>query len=84
MNALETEYHRLYCAPEGLVRALVLDSRRFLPRSPGCSRNPVPAPASAARYQEPRSFLWDVMNDPSTELRLRIEAAKALLPYVER
>lgn len=52
--------------------------------APAPASAPAPTPASAARYQEPRSFLLDVMNDPSIELRLRIEAAKALLPYVER
>jgi len=33
--------------------------------------------------QDPRRFLLEVMNDPAVELRLRIEAAKALLPGVE-
>jgi hypothetical protein len=32
---------------------------------------------------DPRRFLLQVMNDPATELHLRIEAAKALLPYFE-
>ncbi|HEY8907435.1 MAG TPA: hypothetical protein VIM63_15515 [Rhodoferax sp.] len=32
---------------------------------------------------DPRRFLLAVMNDPATELSLRIEAAKALLPYCE-
>jgi hypothetical protein len=32
---------------------------------------------------DPKGFLLSVMNDPSIELHLRIEAAKALLPYVE-
>jgi hypothetical protein len=35
-----------------------------------------PAPAN----DDPRRFLLQVMNDPSVDLRLRIEAAKALLP----
>lgn len=30
---------------------------------------------------DPKRFLLDVMNDATVELRLRIEAAKALLPY---
>ncbi|HSV82470.1 MAG TPA: hypothetical protein VLK85_25030 [Ramlibacter sp.] len=33
--------------------------------------------------QDPRRFLLEVMNDPAVELRLRIEAAKALLPGFE-
>ena len=32
---------------------------------------------------DPKRFLLAVMNDPATELSLRIEAAKALLPYYE-
>lgn len=38
-----------------------------------------PAPAPAADGQDPRSFLLAVMNDRAVDLRLRIEAAKALL-----
>ncbi|MDI1243992.1 MAG: hypothetical protein PSV24_01155 [Rhodoferax sp.] len=34
--------------------------------------------------QDPKRFLLAVMNDPANELHLRIEAAKALLPYFER
>jgi hypothetical protein len=43
-------------------------------------------PASAAEpgaSQDPRRFLLGVMNDPAVDLHLRIEAAKALLPYAE-
>lgn len=36
--------------------------------------------ASAERYEDPRQFLRDVMNDRSVSLALRIEAAKALIP----
>ena len=32
---------------------------------------------------DPKRFLLEVMNDRSVELQLRIEAAKALLPYFE-
>jgi hypothetical protein len=39
--------------------------------------------ATAANRLEPRGFLLWIMNDPAIELHLRIEAAKALLPYVE-
>lgn len=39
---------------------------------------PAPSPNDSA----PKRFLLSVMSDPTTELRLRIEAAKALLPYV--
>lgn len=34
--------------------------------------------------QDPKRFLLAVMNDPATDMALRIEAAKALLPYFER
>lgn len=40
--------------------------------------------AQAYDGQDPKRFLLAVMNDPATELHLRIEAAKALLPYFER
>jgi hypothetical protein len=39
------------------------------------------APASGSL--DPRRFLLEVMNDPAVDLRLRIEAAKALLPFFE-
>lgn len=45
---------------------------------------PAPAAAAAAAQQDPRRFLLEVMNDPAVDLRLRIDAAKALLPYAER
>jgi hypothetical protein len=40
-------------------------------------------PAAAANSADPRRFLLEVMNDGTIELHLRIEAAKALLPYFE-
>ena len=36
--------------------------------------------ASAGQGLDPKQFLLAVMHDPAVELRLRIEAAKALLP----
>jgi hypothetical protein len=45
---------------------------------------PVPARSEpAANGADPRRFLLDIMNDPAIELHLRIEAAKALLPYFD-
>jgi hypothetical protein len=41
------------------------------------------APSSHENRLEPKEFLLGVMNDKGTELHLRIEAAKALLPYFE-
>lgn len=43
----------------------------------------VDAPAAGPGGLDPRRFLLDVMNDQAVELHLRIEAAKALLPYTE-
>lgn len=40
-----------------------------------------PHPVAPGPYQDPKRFLLDVMNDASVALALRIEAAKALLPY---
>lgn len=40
-----------------------------------------PAPVGACT--DPRRFLLDVMNDPTVALALRIEAAKALLPFAD-
>ena len=41
----------------------------------------VKASVSQGNRLDPKVFLLDVMNDKSIELHLRIEAAKALLPY---
>jgi hypothetical protein len=40
-----------------------------------------PHPGALGPYQDPKHFLLDVMNDARVALALRIEAAKALLPY---
>jgi hypothetical protein len=39
------------------------------------------APASQGKSLNPKQFLHDVMSDPAIAMSLRIEAAKALLPY---
>lgn len=41
----------------------------------------VASASPAHNSQDPKHFLRDVMNDPAVALPLRIEAAKALLPY---
>ena len=41
------------------------------------------APGALVDRADPKSFLLNIMNDPTIELHLRIEAAKALLPYFE-
>lgn len=44
----------------------------------------VQSSASPGDSADPKGFLLGVMNDKAVELHLRIEAAKALLPYCER
>lgn len=67
--------------PADLVRAL----ERLAPAASAAGQpSPQTAPAAArAGPQDPRSFLLATMNDGAVELKLRIEAAKALLPYFE-
>ena len=43
----------------------------------------VPAPAAPGSSLDPKGFLLSVMHDQTVALPLRIEAAKALLPYFE-
>ena len=53
---------------------------RLMPASmPGVAQ----APGALVDRADPKSFLLNIMNDPTIELHLRIEAAKALLPYFE-
>jgi phage terminase small subunit len=51
---------------------------------PGAGRKPKPPPilALAATYDDPEKFLRAVMNDSGTDAKLRVDAAKALMPYV--
>jgi hypothetical protein len=61
--------------PENLRRAL----ERLGPAvTPASTRSEPPANSA-----DPRRFLLGIMNDPAIELHLRIEAAKALLPYFD-
>ncbi len=67
--------------PDEFERAL-----RQLSAAPLGVAVPVPAvdaPTPAGTWADPKRFLLDVMNDPSVAPGLRIEAAKALLPYFE-
>jgi hypothetical protein len=52
------------------------------PRSPGVSS--AGATASSTETLDPKRFLLGVMADPGADLRWRIEAARALLPYFEK
>ncbi|MGE5866595.1 MAG: hypothetical protein ACM32J_16085 [Rhizobacter sp.] len=42
---------------------------------------PAPRPAEMAEGLDPHAFLLQVMNNPTVDMALRIEAARALLPY---
>ena len=51
-------------------------------RSSGVAHTQLPLQAATKHIEsDPKQFLISVMNDASIELRLRIEAAKALLPF---
>lgn len=45
--------------------------------------NPPALPAAPTAHLAPKQFLLQIMNDDSVALALRIEAAKALLPYFD-
>jgi phage terminase small subunit len=38
----------------------------------------------SANYDDPKAFLKAVMNDPGTEAKLRVDAAKALMPFIHQ
>jgi hypothetical protein len=62
------------------------DLQRAMQRASEPVASPRPEPAAAAPAEaslDPRRFLLETMNDRAVELHLRIEAAKALLPYFE-
>ena len=63
--------------PAALAAALA----RLRPAAP--SDRP-PEPVAAGPQLTPKAFLLAVMQDPTVALDLRIEAAKALLPYFQR
>jgi hypothetical protein len=64
--------------------AVTYDSRSALISGTGDKKVRQDAPPRTAHEgTDPKRFLLAVMNDPAIELSLRIEAAKALLPYDE-
>ena len=73
--------------PADLQRALARLAAQQLPERSSEADRPArpldPSSAAAGPHPDPRSFLLAVMNDPAIDLRLRIEAAKALLPCFE-
>lgn len=56
---------------------------RQLGPAPAAPARPVHFAGQTAAALDPERFLLDVMNNDSLDLALRIEAAKALLPYFE-
>ena len=60
-----------------------LDARVIATR-PNAIDIPPALPATAIAHLAPKQFLLRVMNDDGVALALRIEAAKALLPYFDR
>jgi hypothetical protein len=50
---------------------------------PAAARLPTSPAGDTGAGLGPKQFLLEVMNDPSRDLHLRIEAARALLPYFE-
>lgn len=72
---------RLACTPAADV-ARVLAASEPTPPAPASTSTPAPspsAPAPLAETLEVRQFLLGVMRDPNADLRLRVDAAKALL-----
>lgn len=67
--------------PEDLPRAMERLRAALEPTGGGDAIATRAATAGGAR--DPRSFLLEVMNDQAIALQLRIEAAKALLPWSE-
>jgi phage terminase small subunit len=51
---------------------------------PGAGRKPKEPEilALAATYDDPERFLRAVMNDSATDAKIRVDAAKALMPYI--
>lgn len=70
-------------SPPAFAAALVQLDVRTSASPPGAIELPPSLPAPPTGKLSPRQFLLQIMNDDSVALALRIEAAKALLPYVE-
>jgi len=80
-------------APDGRVRAMVLELARPADWSVlsavwqgvqadlAVSTPTLLRASSTEKSAEPKQFLLAVMTDPGVAMQLRIEAAKALLPY---
>ncbi len=68
------------------VRALTLLQPVAQPADDGgdTAKPPVSTLSLQGPFADPKQFLLALMNDPSASPQLRIEAAKALLPYFEK
>lgn len=54
---------------------------------PGAGRKPKPIPVIAVKVEldsDPKKFLQSVMNDELADPRIRMDAAKALLPFMHQ
>jgi phage terminase small subunit len=54
---------------------------------PGAGRKPVPPVLNASTAlltSDPKAFLTAVMNDVETDMKVRTDAAKALMPFVHQ
>ena len=67
-------------APAEFELALQRLSLAAVPAAPRLESNPA---GKADASLDPKRFLLDVMNNASLDLALRVEAAKALLPYFD-
>lgn len=74
---------RLQCIKPALFQAVLDRIGPVVERTPGNTGSPsaVASASIAHNSRDPKHFLREVMNDPAIALALRIEAAKALLPY---
>jgi len=53
----------------------------------GAGRKPKPpnlSTSTALLTKDPRDFLTAVMNDPATDMKIRADAAKALMPFTHK
>lgn len=71
--------------PDAFERVLgILQPAEAAAAKPSDAAPGAPALQGQPRHDEPVSFLLAIMNDASVETALRIEAAKALLPYFRK
>jgi hypothetical protein len=64
---------------EAIFEQAISDVERISPTNQ--SSTPIVPPTTKLCDSDAKRFLAEVMNDPSVDMHLRIEAAKAILPY---